>query len=425
MASSAVERLREAIDDLATEDVSGAPQAELLAALWQEMTRLDAQFARRLAELDRSSEWSLDGARSAAGWLVARTHTASGEAHHRVKVARQTAAMPIARAAWERGEITSAHVAAIAKARSAANADPQFAVFEPSLVDVARTGRPDDVTNVAKQWRDALDNHLDRDGAARPDPDRERRSVQWSRSIDNLGFLEGTFDAEGSEIIDRSLERAYERAHAAGDPRTPAQQRHDAIIEIFRHYLDDQPRGTNRPHITYVVSVDTIAGETIGICETLDGRRVSPETLLRIACDSIAEILVVDARGVPLAMGRATRSFTPAQWRAIMIRDGGCRWPECDARPDDCEAHHADFWEHGGRTDTDNGIATCRGRGHHHLLHEGGWTVRGDPNGELTFYDPNGNPHGTSRPRKRPPPILTRAGQDAELARQRVRELAA
>lgn len=228
-----------------------------------------------------------------------------------------------------------------------------------------------------------------------------------------------------TRCVEKALKRSYDRAHAAGDPRTPAQQRSDAIVEIFRHYLDGQPRGTNRPHIIYVVSVETISGGAVGICETLDGRRVSPEMLRRIACDSIGQLLIVDGDGVPLAMGGATRTFTPDQYRAIMVRDGGCRWPDCDAPPRDCEAHHGKERALGGLTDVDNGSAACRGRGHHQLVHEGGWTVRGDPNGELTFSDPDGNCRGSSRPRKRPPPILTRAGELAALARERARALAA
>jgi Domain of unknown function (DUF222) len=423
MVSEAVRRLREVIDELAADDVTGASQAEDLVGLWREMARLDAQFARRLAELDRSVEWSIDGSRSAAGWLVARTRAASGEAHHRVKVARQTAQMPIARAAWERGAIGSRHVDALTRVRSAAHADAQFAVFEPALVDVAREGRPDDVANVGRQWHDALDNDLDRDGADRTDRERERRAVRFSRSVEGVGFLDGTFDVEAAEIVERALRRGYERAHAAGDPRSPAQQRHDALVEIFRHYLDGQPRGTNRPHVIWLVDADTAAGETVGVCQSISGHRIAPETMRRIACDSIVQVLALDDEDVPLAMGRATRTFTPDQQRAIMTRDGGCRIPDCDAGPDDCDAHHADFWEHGGPTDVENGFALCRGRGHHRLIHEGGWTVTGDPNGELTFHDPDGRPRGTSRPRRRPPPILTRAGEDRERARQRVEQL--
>ena len=36
---------------------------------------------------------------------------------------------------------------------------------------------------------------------------------------------------------------------------------------------------------------------------------------------------MLDSNGVPLDMGRATRTFTPDQYRAIMIRDGGASGP--------------------------------------------------------------------------------------------------
>ena len=67
----AVEQLRAAIDELAQAEVVGVSQRDDLVALWREMARLEAQFARRVAELDRSVEWSVDGSRSAAGWLIA------------------------------------------------------------------------------------------------------------------------------------------------------------------------------------------------------------------------------------------------------------------------------------------------------------------------------------------------------------------
>ncbi|HEX4490900.1 MAG TPA: hypothetical protein VH914_06810 [Acidimicrobiia bacterium] len=67
MATVVLERLRAAIDELAGEAIEAAPQSESVIALAREMARLDAQLARRLSEVDRSGEWSLDGARSAAG----------------------------------------------------------------------------------------------------------------------------------------------------------------------------------------------------------------------------------------------------------------------------------------------------------------------------------------------------------------------
>jgi hypothetical protein len=66
METAAVEQLRAAIDELAQAEVVGVSQRDDLVALWREIARLEAQFGRRLAELDASVEWSVDGSRSAA-----------------------------------------------------------------------------------------------------------------------------------------------------------------------------------------------------------------------------------------------------------------------------------------------------------------------------------------------------------------------
>jgi hypothetical protein len=49
--------------------------------------------------------------------------------------------------------------------------------------------------------------------------------------------------------------------------------------------------------------------------------------------------------------------------------------------------------------------------------------VAGDPNGEVTFVDPDGNHCGTTRPRNLPPPIPTRTGTQITRAHQRAHAL--
>jgi Domain of unknown function (DUF222) len=418
-----VEQIRIAIDALAAVEVMGISQRDELAGLWQQMARLDAQFARHVAEFDTSVEWSVDGSRSAPSWLVRNHRLATGESHGRVRVARQIAQMPIAFTAWQDGRISSRHVDVLTSIRHAANADTEFAAFEQYVVDVALTHTPEEVAVVGRRWRDALDDHLGRDGSnskkQKKDAEHERRRANFSRTLNGIGILDGTFDTEGAEIIETGLNRCYERNHRADDPRSPAQQRADAIVDIFQHYLDHQDRGVNRPHLMVAVDGTTLAAEGVGRCETLRGYQLHPETVRRLACDAFIQRIVLDPNGVPLDLGRATRTFTPDQYRAIMIRDGGCRIPDCDAGPEDCQAHHTDYWENGGRTDLAVGLAVCRGAGHHRMIHEGGWTISGDPNGEITFHDPDGNPRGTSRPRVPPKPILTRAGRDIARARKR------
>jgi hypothetical protein len=50
-----------------------------------------------------------------------------------------------------------------------------------------------------------------------------------------------------------------------------------------------------------------------------------------------------------------------------------CAHPQCSVPFDSCRIHHAVFWFDGGVTDLDNLIPLCEV--HHHLVHEGGWTL--------------------------------------------------
>ena len=345
METGGVEQLRAAVDALAAADVVGVSQRDELAALWRELTRLEAQFARRVAELDTSVEWSVDGSRSAAGWLVANLRLATGEAHHRVKVARQMAQMPDReRGVAGRPDQQPSRRRTRRASATRANADAEFAEFER----VPRRRRARGPARRCRERRPPVARRARRPPRPRrigstkqkQDAEHERRRANFSRTLDGIGILDGTFDTEGAEIIDTALDRCYERNHRADDPRTPAQQRADAIVDIFQHYLDHQDRGANRPHLVVVVDDATLAGEAVGRCETISGYQLHPETVRRLACDAFIQRIVLDSKGVPLDMGRATRTFTPDQYRAIMVRDGGCRMPGCDAGPEDCQAHH-------------------------------------------------------------------------------------
>jgi hypothetical protein len=63
------------------------------------------------------------------------------------------------------------------------------------------------------------------------------------------------------------------------------------------------------------------------------------------------------------------------------------------------------------------------------MLHEGGWTVRGSPNGVLEFYNQRGNLVGTTTPHQPAAGIVTTQGRARQrldkLARRRAAELRA
>lgn len=429
VAGTAVGRLHEALDELAAESVTGASLRDDLLELERARARVDAETSRRLRAFDRSWEWTISGARSAAGFLVTHTRAARGEAHHRVRVARHVEELDATASAWASGAITTRHVEAIARARHAARADEQFTEFEPALVETARAGTPDDVANVARQWRDALDADLDRDGAGKASAagrQHDRRGVDFSRSIDGMGFGTLTLDPLGAEYLETAIRQAYEDLHVADDPRTPAQQRADALVEICRTYTEcrPRPRRTNLPSVLIVTDEPTLTGDAVGECRLASGYRISPATARRVSCDAYAQPVLTDAGGVVLAMGRATRTFTPDQFRAMVVRDAHCRGPGCEVDPAHCDAHHLDEWERDdGPTDVDNGALFCRGHCHR-MLHEGGWIVTGDADGGLDFFDRDGRHLGSSTPHPRAESILTRSGRARAALDDRIRKRA-
>jgi hypothetical protein len=102
------------------------------------------------------------------------------------------------------------------------------------------------------------------------------------------------------------------------------------------------------------------------------GAHVGRDTARRICCDAVLH-RVLRAPSEPLDLGRQVRLVTPAQRRALLIRDGGCRFPGCHARAAHTVAHHVRFWLDDGPTDIDNLVLLCPR--HHIAVHEGGWTL--------------------------------------------------
>ncbi|MCG2622746.1 HNH endonuclease [Arthrobacter sp. I2-34] len=106
-------------------------------------------------------------------------------------------------------------------------------------------------------------------------------------------------------------------------------------------------------------------------CEQLGG--ISAGTMARMLCDSTLERVVIDARGAPLDLGLSVRLASPAQRRAIAVRDQGCIFPGCDRPPSWCEAHHVVWYSRGGPTDVGNLCLLCPQ--HHTFIHTGAWEL--------------------------------------------------
>jgi hypothetical protein len=111
---------------------------------------------------------------------------------------------------------------------------------------------------------------------------------------------------------------------------------------------------------------------------TDDGEPLDAVTAAVLVCDAYLQPLVIDPdTNTPLFVGRASRYATREQRRALMVRDGGCVFPGCDAPASWCDAHHVIPWDEGGTTDIDNLALLCRR--HHGYAHSNRWTLEAIP----------------------------------------------
>ena len=353
--------------------------------------RVDAAISGLVGEVDRRGLYQLDGARSPAAWLARRCRLAPGEAAQRVKVARRLPDMPMVAAAFGAGEVHLSHVGMLARARTPERAEP-FAEVEETFVEAARHLSPPDLRRVVDRWVDTLDT----DDAA---DCYERRRLHLSHTFDGQWALDGLLTPDGGSVVERALNSAIAAdgepcgpAHRQGcgaPRRTWAQRRHDALVDISRHYLatHHQPGTPTPPEVSVVLDHGVLLG-IAGRAECHDGTPLSGEAARRLACDAAISRIITQGPSMPMDVGRATRSVPPPLRRALVNRDRGCRFAGCRAPAAGCQAHHIIHWAQGGPTSIENLCLLCWH--HHHLVHEAGFTITLHPSGHAICRRPDG-----------------------------------
>jgi hypothetical protein len=227
-----------------------------------------------------------------------------------------------------------------------------------------------------------------------------RRELRFSPDGHGSVLVTGRLDAESAAVIGRALDpfaRPLPSADGRPDLRTPGARLADAWVETSRRVLSAGELPAQRGELPQIViTIDHAKLRQQVGCGILDtGQQLSPAAVRRIACD--AEILpaVLGGNSQTLDLGRRQRLFSPAQRRALILRDRGCAFPGCDRPPAWCEAHHVKHWITGGATDLNNAVLLCGF--HHRVIHHGHWCVNIAPDGipELPpprYIDPQRRP---------------------------------
>src|SRR5438046_3438805 len=177
-----------------------------------------------------------------------------------------------------------------------------------------------------------------------------------------------------------------------GSAETPtmAEQQADALAllaETALHSGIDPGAPGERYQVVVHVDAPVLADpDAPGQSILEDGAHVSAETSRRLACDASRVVMrhALDGRVVEVAA--RTRTIPPALRRALHHRGRGCRFPGCGVRFG--QGHHIRHWAQGGPTTLSNLALLCRR--HHRAVHEEGYQLDRQPDGELRFRRPDG-----------------------------------
>ncbi|ORL37021.1 HNH endonuclease [Prescottella equi] len=395
----------------------------------REIERLEALRAVAVAEIDeRAVSFDTLGFRSVKQWLAANTLLEVPAAARILALGRMLARQPEIADAFNAGDISAEHASLIGKfCETPPRGMPNEALDSCRKVLLDAASGPAATTMTVRTCISRLERIFESDELP-PSEDTERNEFHVSKTLNGRVAVKGDLDAVTGEMLLTALSALTKPRNPMDDPagaRTPARQRADAFAEILRRYLDsgDAPiEGGERPHLSlHVNAADLARSEAAHEWVKPDGGSdlfgdtdiarmphmgpLSIATARRLACDCHLTPIVMDD-GVPLNLGRTSRTVSKKQRRALIARDHGCAFPGCGTPPAHCEGHHVKHWADGGPTDLDNLVLLCRY--HHTLLHHSHWDVKIGADRHPWFTPPS-----TVDPYKKPVPAHNRAGPHA------------
>ncbi|WP_420881450.1 DUF222 domain-containing protein [Rhodococcus sp. (in: high G+C Gram-positive bacteria)] len=422
------------------EDIGALPEITLLQTtldIFHAMEQLDTLRMVAVAEIDaRAVSFDTLGFRSVKQWLAANTLLEVPAAARILALGKMLSRQPEIADAFNDGAVSAEHAALIGKfCETPPRGMPNEALDSCRKVLLDAATGPAATTMTVRTCIARLERIFESDELP-PSEDTERNEFHASKTLNGRVAVKGDLDAVTGEMLLTALSALTKPRNPVDDPagsRTPAQKRADAFAEILRRYLDsgDAPiEGGEKPHLSLHVNAADLArsGADHGQFDQSDdqdsGRKTSPDmfgdkdvarmphlgpltiaTARRLACDChLTPIVMHD--GVPIDLGRTSRTVSKKQRRALIARDHGCAFPGYGAPPAHCEGHHIKHWADGGPTDLDNLVLLCRY--HHRLLHHSHWQVKIDADRHPWFTPPS-----TVDPFKKPVPAHNRAGPQA------------
>lgn len=389
--------------------------------------KVGAARGRVMERTKDSGLWAAAGARSFNSWMSTRL---GGDKSEVGRTVREAAALrdhlPHTSEALAQGAISGGHVSVMVKNTTGTEQLREVLkhpeIGEEFLVEQARIQPVDKFRQIVKVWA----QHADPDAAdSRWQEHAGQEYLTIAKTMDGY-HLQGWL----SELSGKTVVEAINAAVGVtpeGDTRTLYERNAQGLTDIANAILSSGPllpNATVRPHLSVTVEYDTLKnllsetrqahicaggccgeiirdGETDFRLERLpsldDGTILTGCQLAFLACDSSLTRIVFGPKSEVLDVGRAKRTVTPQQRKAVEARDRVCQFPGCGVYSHKSEVHHVIHWASGGETSVENSILLCRF--HHQHVHMRDikikrrghkWAFR-SPDGELLNDRPQHN----------------------------------
>ncbi|WP_199584219.1 HNH endonuclease signature motif containing protein [Blastococcus sp. TF02A-30] len=394
-ASSAVDRVAGALDELAAEpieELAGPALIERLGPLLAVLNRVGAEVARTVRRCEVAGAGEHDGKATMASWLRGHARLPAGSANQLVRAGRALEQLPAIAEAASAGALPVEALAAVAPVVEPGN----LAAAAEQGVDVGEVDRllaGVAATRPYAELRQVVAHYLARLDPDGPEPDpTESRRLSWTRHDD--GSMSGRFelDAIGGEKLLAAVESILQASRPAGDDRSRSQRQADALVQLCDNALASATLPvlrTRKPQVAVTVPladlVDPAVGQGAG--RTGFGAVISAAKARWLACDGQVTRIVLGPDSQPLDLGREQRVAPPGLRRAVEQRDGHCVFAGCDAPSWWCDVHHLFEWLFGGETTLENSGLLCER--HHTKVHHG-FRIDRDPAGRWHTYRPDG-----------------------------------
>ena len=370
-----------------------------ILGLQREIDRLNVIQAGWLHAGDTGNVWVASGHRDMASWFAAKGKTS-------VRHARDQAALGagLAKHADLEAQVAAGKISADAAQALLPVLDGAHSGDPAVLLDACDGATPVEAKAAAARFR-ALNPPPGETPADRENELRAKRFLAFPDNPDGTHNVVGNLSATDARTVETALASIAGKP-CPGDDRSYGQRLADALVQLCGAYSRGEVKGgrSNLPTVLVVIDVNDLNrnmnGNTHGTSNgagytsrgdgpgyTSRGDVISAEAVRRMCWNAdIARILMNGS--VPLDLGRSQRLASNDQWRALVVRDGGCRMVDCQIPAEWCQVDHIREWdaEH-GTTDIDLLVLWCVF--HHGFRHRKDVTLIGDAN-DLSIRLPDG-----------------------------------